>query len=98
MTHWKLEPLLRDEVPAPSEPGPLEKMIRREQIDLLKKEISELPEQMRRCVEFRARQVLSYREIAVVMQLSVATVQAHLFQARRRLRTRLAEALGESGS
>ncbi len=51
--------------------------------------IGELPGQMRESTELRIYQELSYREIAVVMRLSVETVKVHLFQARKKLKKRL---------
>jgi RNA polymerase sigma-70 factor (ECF subfamily) len=48
-----------------------------------------LPTQMRRCVQFRAVEDLSYQEIASIMGLSQNTVKAHLYQARKILRDKL---------
>lgn len=50
-----------------------------------------LPERMRKCLILRVFQELSYDEIAVVMKVSPETVRSHLFQARRRLKERLAD-------
>jgi DNA-directed RNA polymerase specialized sigma24 family protein len=44
---------------------------------------------MRRCVLLRLEQDLKYREIASVMQISIDTVKAHLFQARQLLKDKL---------
>lgn len=49
-----------------------------------------LPEQMRDCLTLRLYHELSYREIAVVKRLSVETVKAHLFRARKKLAEELA--------
>lgn len=52
----------------------------------MRRAISELPDQMRKCLTLRIYQDLTYREIATVMRLQIDTVKAHLFQARRKLR------------
>ncbi len=51
--------------------------------------MEELPERMRHCLLLRVDQGLKYREIAHLMQVSIETVKAHLFQARGRLAHRL---------
>ena len=55
----------------------------------LREAIEELPGQMRESTELRIYQELSYREISVVMRLSVETVKVHLFQARKKLKKSL---------
>ena len=54
-----------------------------------------LPPQMKQVITLRVDQDLKYREIAAVLQISVETVKAHLFQARQRLRTELGDEYGE---
>jgi RNA polymerase sigma-70 factor (ECF subfamily) len=68
---------------------PLEDVLGREQRRALLSAVAELPDQMRRCVVMRLYQGLAYKEIAVVMQVSIETVKAHLFQARKRLKAAL---------
>ncbi len=51
--------------------------------------IAELPEQMRDCLTLRLHHQLAYREIALVKKLSIETVKAHLFRARKKLEERL---------
>lgn len=72
-------------------PGPGEEALDRERSRVLRDAIEGLPEQMRKCLTLRVYRDLKYREIAVVMRLSVETVKAHLFQARRRLQDELGE-------
>ena len=50
---------------------------------------------MRQVLTFRVDRDLKYREIATVLQISIETVKAHLFQARQRLRAELGEDFGE---
>ncbi|HEX4956252.1 MAG TPA: RNA polymerase sigma factor [Thermoanaerobaculia bacterium] len=52
--------------------------------------IAELPEQMRDCLTLRLHQQLAYREIALIKRISIETVKAHLFRARKKLQERLA--------
>jgi RNA polymerase sigma-70 factor, ECF subfamily len=67
-------------------PGPLDDALQRERLASLRAELEALPPQMRRCVYLRLYQNLKYREIAVVMRISIETVKAHLHQAQKRLR------------
>lgn len=64
---------------------PLEDLLGRERRDALRAAVADLPEQMRRCTVLRIYQGLAYREIAAVLQVSIETVKAHLFQSRKRL-------------
>lgn len=62
----------------------------------LRAAVRELPEQMRDCVTLRLVHQLAYQEIAVVKKVSIETVKAHLFRARKKLQERLADfALGD---
>ena len=62
----------------------------------LRAAVAELPEQMRDCLTLRLDHQLSYSEIAVVKKISVETVKAHLFRARKKLQEKLAGfALGD---
>ncbi len=51
--------------------------------------MADLPERMRHCLVLRLDHGLKYREIATLMQVSIQTVKAHLFQAKDRLATQL---------
>lgn len=75
---------LGDDAP-PADTGLLEK----EQQQLLKRAIAQLPPQMRQCVKLRFEQGMKYRQIAAVLKISIDTVKAHLAQARKRLTARL---------
>jgi RNA polymerase sigma-70 factor (ECF subfamily) len=57
----------------------------------LRAAVAELPEQMRDCLVLRLYHQLAYEEIAAVKKLSVETVKAHLFRARKKLAERLAD-------
>lgn len=71
---------------------PLKAVLTGERHDLLHEAIRELPSQMRQCLILRIDQHLKYDEIAKVMRISINTVKSQLFQARGKLRARLAEA------
>ncbi|MFY9820902.1 MAG: RNA polymerase sigma factor [Thermoanaerobaculia bacterium] len=71
------------------EPGADAEVLRREQSAKLRKEVEEMPPQMQRCFLLRVYQDLKYREIAVVMDIKLDTVKAHLGQARARLEREL---------
>ncbi|HEX2251727.1 MAG TPA: sigma-70 family RNA polymerase sigma factor [Thermoanaerobaculia bacterium] len=68
---------------------PLDDLLAGERREALRRAIAGLPEQMRRCVLLRVYHELAYREIAAVLRVSIETVKAHLFQAKRKLRAEL---------
>jgi RNA polymerase sigma factor (sigma-70 family) len=62
----------------------------------LRAAVAELPDQMRDCLTLRLYHQLSYNEIAVAKKISIETVKAHLFRARKKLQEKLADfALGD---
>jgi RNA polymerase sigma-70 factor (ECF subfamily) len=65
--------------------SPLAQAERQEQIARIRAALLELPPQMRQCCLLRYQEGLKYQEIAKVMKISIETVKAHLFQARKRL-------------
>ncbi len=67
----------------------LSEVLKQEQLEMLRLAISGLPDRMRQCVVLRIYQDRSYREIAEFLELSIETVKAHLFQARRKLKQML---------
>jgi len=71
------------------ETGALDEVLSEERSQVLHDALAELPCQMRRCVELRVHQDLRYREIADLMQVSIDTVKAHLYQARQQLKSKL---------
>ena len=72
--------------PPPSGPRALEDVLERERTEALSRAIQELPDQMRTCFLLRYERGYKYKEIAVTMRISIDTVKAHLFQARKRLK------------
>lgn len=68
-----------------SEPGPLDDLLRREGSARFRLALLELPTQMRRVCLLRFEHAMKYREIAVVLEISIETVKAHLHQAKKRL-------------
>lgn len=77
--------------PPPTEPRALKDVLEREQAERLSRAIQELPEQMRTCFLLRYGQGRKYKEIAVIMRISIDTVKAHLFQAKKRLKLELSD-------
>jgi RNA polymerase sigma-70 factor (ECF subfamily) len=70
-------------------PGALEGAMNREQVTALRAALNNLPPQMRQCCILRYVKGLKYQEIADLMQISIETVKAHLFQGRKRLASML---------
>jgi RNA polymerase sigma-70 factor (ECF subfamily) len=69
----------------------LSTMLMEERSKLLREVLEELPPQMRKAVLLRVADDLKYREIAELMDVSIETVKAHLYQARQQLRDRLSD-------
>ncbi len=74
----------------------LDGLLDEERWQALRSAVAELPDQMRECLTLRLYHQLSYSEIATVKRISVETVKAHLFRARKKLQDKLAGfALGD---
>lgn len=74
----------------------LDDLLDEERCRALRSAVAELPEQMRECLTLRLYHQLSYSEIATVKKISIETVKAHLFRARKKLEEKLAGfALGD---
>lgn len=78
-------------------PKPFEALLEKEKLEKLREALSELPEQMRRCVQLRVAKDKPYQEIAAIMGISVNTVKAHLHQSKRVLKDKLTPYFGEAG-
>jgi len=84
------------EGPAPFEPPPLppkalDEVLKREQTERLSRAIQDFPPKMRTCFLLRYGQGRKYEEIAVLMNVSVDTVKAHLHQAKQKLKIELSD-------
>lgn len=80
-----------------AEPGPIENLLAKEEAELLRQELAKLPPRMRECLQLRLDQGLKFREIAVLVQISIDTVKSQLAQGKKRLRLRLGEDLRKYG-
>ena len=69
-------------------------VIEAEQVEILRKALEELPDQMRKCVTVWVLEEVTYEEIASRLSISVNTVKAHLFKARQHLKDALAPLFG----
>ena len=69
----------------------LDDLLDKERRRALRAAVAELPEQMRDCLTLRLYHGLAYNEIAVVKKISVETVKAHLFRARKKLQEKLVD-------
>ena len=89
------EPSTEAGFPSPSPTGSaLDRIVRQERLEALRKAIGELAPKQRLCMELRVYQERSVQEIAVALRISPETVKAHLFQARQRLWDKLHQTLG----
>ena len=64
---------------------PFDAVLGDERRRILRDAVERLPPQRRKCVVLWAYHELTYKQIAVVMRLSLGTVKAHLAQARQQL-------------
>jgi RNA polymerase sigma-70 factor, ECF subfamily len=78
--------------PPPLPPKALDEVLKREQAELLSRAIQDLPPKMRACFQLRYGQGRKYEEIAMLMNVSVDTVKAHLHQAKQKLKIELSDA------
>ena len=78
--------------PPPQPPKALDEVLKREQAERLSQAIEDLPPKMRACFQLRYGQGRKYEEIAVLMNVSIDTVKAHLHQAKQRLKIDLSDA------
>jgi RNA polymerase sigma-70 factor (ECF subfamily) len=82
---------------ASAEPGPWDLLAEKERRCSVRGAFSQLPPQMRRVCILRYCEDRKYREIAVLMGISIETVKAHLHQARKRLSDQVQGTLGPEG-
>ena len=71
--------------------SPLASLVQAERSQVVHKALQDLPSQMRRCVMLRVDYDLKYKDIAALMRISIETVKAHLFQARKQLKAKLGD-------
>ena len=67
----------------------LDGILEREDQKALHRAIGAMPPKMQSCCYMRYVQGMKYREIAVILKISLGTVKAHLAQAKERLRDEL---------
>ena len=73
-------------------PSPLSEAEQRQREERVRAAFRDLPPQMLLAVQLRYEKDLKYQEIADLMGISIETVKAHLFQARKRLTAKFGEA------
>ena len=71
--------------PPALEDDPEVEYLGRQRLRLLEEKFDTLPPAMRRCFELRFAQGLKYREIALILKISIQSVRSQLHQARKRL-------------
>ncbi len=69
---------------------PLDLVLQREKLEFLERAIDDLPPQRRRCLILRAKGH-KYKEIAILLGITIEAVKSQLNQARNELRPRLSE-------
>lgn len=87
------EPLPVEEPDTLAAPDAHEAAVRRAHVGELRDALAELPAQQRDALLLREVRGLSYEEVAASLAVTTSAVESLLFRARRRLQTRLREAL-----
>lgn len=82
-------PVLGDGAGPAAVDSPLGAVLDRERRIQVSAALTELPDKMRRCFQLRYDGGFKYHEIAALLDISIETVKAHLYQARRKLKARL---------
>lgn len=85
----------KDELIADSRAGPEEHLIKEEEAYMVRKALANLPRNYRMVLVLNHYQLLSYKEIAKILDLPVKTVATRLYRARLILKEKLTG--GESG-
>jgi RNA polymerase sigma-70 factor (ECF subfamily) len=70
----------------------------RERHDRVRRAVDSMPDQMRKCFFLRYDRGFKYREIAVLMKITLGAVKAHLHQARERIKEQVGIDPGGGGS
>jgi RNA polymerase sigma-70 factor, ECF subfamily len=83
-----------DRSPAAVSDGPLDAVLEKEARSVLEEAVGRLPPEQRAVFVLRTFEDLSYKEIALALDLSVGTVMSRLSRAREKLRGALAGYLG----
>ena len=66
--------------------NPEQVAIRHERADMVRQMINELPERLRTCMQLRDIEGKSYREIAVILDITEQQVKVNIFRARQAVR------------
>jgi RNA polymerase sigma-70 factor (ECF subfamily) len=74
---------------------PVEGVMRADRIEIVRRAIGELEEEMREVIVLRDIQGLSYEELADSLGLPIGTVKSRLFRARGMLKSKVAPVLQE---
>jgi RNA polymerase sigma-70 factor (ECF subfamily) len=77
--------------PVAWEDDPEVKYLGKQRLSLLEERLRRLPPGMRRCFELRLAHGLKYREIALILKISIQSVRSQLHQARKRLEDLLSD-------
>lgn len=85
-----IEEISDEALPSAPADDALDEVLGQEQRKALALAISRLPPKMRYCAMLRFESGLRYREIAIILRISIDTVKAHLAQARQNLSRELA--------
>jgi RNA polymerase sigma-70 factor (ECF subfamily) len=74
-----------------SDPGPEIRLMHRQELNKVEKELNALPAVLRECIVLREMEELSYKEIALLTGVPIGTVMSRLSRARQTLHKACAE-------
>ncbi len=75
----------------PDASGPYDRLVKDETLDILCHLVDRLPEIQRTVLQLRDMEGKSYKEIAVIMELTEEQVKINLFRARKKIRKQFSE-------
>ena len=73
---------------APDASSPYDQLVDKERMDLIHRLVNELPEKQRLIMQLRDVEGQSYKEIAIVLNLTEEQVKVNLFRARQKVKQR----------
>ena len=71
-----------------SSPNPQDRMIQADRVNLIRQIVDSLPEKQRSCMQLRDFEGKSYKEIAVILDITKEQVKVNIFRARQAVKQR----------
>ena len=79
------------QVPSPQHYNPYDDIIHKNRLDLVKQIVNELPEKQRSCMQLRDFEGKTYKDIALLLELTEEQVKINIYRARQAVKQRFLE-------